>query len=80
LLTDRNEISNRNRGLSINASYQDSVQLAKSLVSYCSISKTAFPLKPLDDMITHFALIHLQTWLPQAIPVLDWSISKNLLI
>jgi len=25
-------------------------------------------------------LIHLQTWLPQAIPVLDWSISKNLLI
>jgi hypothetical protein len=30
--------------------------------------------------ITHFVLIHLQTWLPQAIPVLDWSISKNLLI
>ena len=29
--------------------------------------------------ITHFVLIHLQTWLPQAIPVLDWSISKNLL-
>jgi hypothetical protein len=26
----------------------------------------------------HFVLIHLQTWLPQAIPVLDWSISKNL--
>jgi hypothetical protein len=22
-------------------------------------------------------LIHLQTWLPQAIPVLDWSISKK---
>jgi hypothetical protein len=30
--------------------------------------------------ITHFVLIHLQTWLPQVIPVLDWSISKNLLI
>jgi len=30
--------------------------------------------------ITHFILLHLQTWLPQAIPVLDWSISKNLLI
>jgi hypothetical protein len=29
---------------------------------------------------THFVLIHLQTWLPQAIPVLDWSVSKNLLI
>ena len=27
--------------------------------------------------ITHFVLIHLQTWLPQAIPVLDWSISKK---
>jgi hypothetical protein len=25
-------------------------------------------------------IIHIQTWLPQAIPVLDWSISKNLLI
>jgi hypothetical protein len=30
--------------------------------------------------ITHFVLIHLQTWLPQAIPDLDWSISENLLI
>jgi hypothetical protein len=65
------------------------------VVSYCSISKTAFPLKPLGQMIwnlvrsiygrssielTHFVLIHLQTWLPQAIPVLDWSISKNILI
>jgi hypothetical protein len=30
--------------------------------------------------VTHFVLIHLQTWLPQAIPVLDWSISKNFLI
>jgi hypothetical protein len=29
---------------------------------------------------THIVLIHLQTWLPQAIPVLDWLISKNLLI
>jgi hypothetical protein len=27
-----------------------------------------------------FRFDHLQTWLPQAIPVLDWSISKNLLI
>jgi hypothetical protein len=60
-----------------------------------SISKTAFPLKPLGQMIwnlvrstygrssieiTHFVLIHLQTWLPQAIPDLDWSISENLLI
>jgi hypothetical protein len=24
-----------------------------------------------------FRGIHLQTWLPQAIPVLDWSISKK---
>jgi hypothetical protein len=30
--------------------------------------------------ITHFVLIHLQAWLPQAIPVLDWLISKNVLI
>jgi hypothetical protein len=29
LLTDRNEISNRNRGLSMDTSYQDSVHLAK---------------------------------------------------
>jgi hypothetical protein len=29
--------------------------------------------------IAHFALIHYQTWLPQTILVLDWSISKNLL-
>jgi hypothetical protein len=29
--------------------------------------------------IAHFVLIHLQTWLPQAIIALDWSISKNLL-
>jgi hypothetical protein len=29
--------------------------------------------------IAHFVLIHLQTWLPQAILVSDWSISKNLL-
>jgi hypothetical protein len=29
LLMDRDEMSNRNRGLSINASYQVSVQLAK---------------------------------------------------
>jgi hypothetical protein len=27
----------------------------------------------------HFVLIHLQTWPPQAILVLNWSISKNLL-
>ena len=54
-----------------------------SLVSYWSISKTAFPLKPLGQMIwnlvrsiygrssieiTYLALIHLQTWLPQVIP------------
>ena len=53
------------------------------------------PVKPLGQMIwnlvrsiyarssieiTHFVLIHLQTWLLQAIPVLDWSISKNVLI
>jgi hypothetical protein len=59
-----------------------------------TISKTAFPLKPLGQMIwnlvrsiygrssieiTHFVLIHLQT-VPQEIPTLDWSISKNLLI
>jgi hypothetical protein len=29
--------------------------------------------------IAHFVLIHLQTWLPQAILVSDWSISKNIL-
>jgi hypothetical protein len=28
-VTDRNEISNRNRGLSVDAFYQDSVHLAK---------------------------------------------------
>jgi hypothetical protein len=26
----------------------------------------------------HFVLIHYQTWLPQAILVLDWSISKKI--
>jgi hypothetical protein len=36
--------------------------------------------EPVSLEITPFVLIHLQTWLPQAIPVLDWSISKNLLI
>jgi hypothetical protein len=65
------------------------------LVSYWSISKTAFPLKPLGQMIwnlvrssygrssieiAYFVLIHWQTWLPQAILVLDWLISKNLLL
>jgi hypothetical protein len=29
--------------------------------------------------VNHFVLIHLQTWLSQSIPVLDWSISKNLI-
>jgi hypothetical protein len=29
-----------------------------------------------QNEIAHFVLIHLQTWLPQAILVLDWSISK----
>jgi hypothetical protein len=29
--------------------------------------------------IAHFVPIHLQTWLPQAILVSDWSIFKNLL-
>jgi hypothetical protein len=28
----------------------------------------------------HFVPIHKQTWPPQAIPVSDWSISKNLLL
>jgi hypothetical protein len=53
LLTDKNDISNRNRGLSIDASYQVSVIWLPqaSLVSYWSISKTAFPLKPLGQMI-----------------------------
>jgi hypothetical protein len=72
-------MSNRNKGLSIEASYQVSVHLAwpnGCLVSYWSISKTAFPLKPLGQMIrnlvrsiygrssieiSHFVLIHL--WL-----------------
>jgi hypothetical protein len=59
-------MSNLYRGLntepSIDASYQVSVHLAKRfqrrsfleiniLVSYWSISKTAFPLKPLGQMI-----------------------------
>jgi hypothetical protein len=58
-------------------------------------SKTAFPLKPLGQIIwnlvrsiygrssieiAHFVLIREQTWLPQAILFLDWSISKNLLL
>jgi hypothetical protein len=30
--------------------------------------------------IAHFVPIHYQTWLPQAILVSDWSISKNLLL
>jgi hypothetical protein len=30
--------------------------------------------------IAHFVFIHQQTWLPEAILVLDWSISKNLLL
>ena len=56
---------------------------------YWSISKTAFPLKPLGQMIwnlersiygrssteiAHFLLIHLQTWTPL---VSDWLISKK---
>jgi hypothetical protein len=28
----------------------------------------------------HFVLIHLKTWLPQEIPVLDWSISKKIFL
>jgi hypothetical protein len=57
--------------------------------------KKSAPLKPLGQMnrnlvgsipgrssinIAHFVLIHYQTWLPQAILVSDWSISKNLLL
>jgi hypothetical protein len=53
------------------------------------------PLKPLGQMnrnlvgsiygrssikSAHFLWIHWQTWLPQAIPVSDWSISNNLLL
>jgi hypothetical protein len=30
--------------------------------------------------IAHFVSIHLQIWLPQAILVSDWSISKSLLL
>jgi hypothetical protein len=55
----------------------------------------SFPLKPLGQMnrnlggsiygrssikSSHFVPIHMQTGLPQVIPVSDWSISKNLLL
>jgi hypothetical protein len=43
---DQNEMSNLYRGPSIDASYQVAI-----LVSYWSISKTAFPLKLLGQMI-----------------------------
>ena len=64
------------------------------LVSDWLISKKSSPLKPLYQMnrnlvgsiygrssikIAHFIPIRLQTWLPQAILVSDWLISKNLL-
>jgi hypothetical protein len=63
------------------------------LVSDWSISKKSSSLKPLCQMnrnlvgnfyvwssikTAHFVPIHLQTCLPQSIPVSDWSISKNL--
>jgi hypothetical protein len=59
------------------------------------ISKKYSPLKPLGQMnwnlvgsiygrssikMAYFGPIHKQTWLPQAILVSDWSISKNLLL
>jgi hypothetical protein len=62
------------------------------LGSYWSISKKSSPLKPLGQMnrnlvgsiygrfsikIAHIVPIRLQTWLPQAILVSDWSISKK---
>jgi hypothetical protein len=30
--------------------------------------------------VSHFVMIHYQTWLPQAILVSDWPIKKNLLL
>jgi hypothetical protein len=57
-VNDREKISNPYREPSIYASYQVSVHLAKRfqrrlaiLVSYWSISETAFPLKPFGQMI-----------------------------
>jgi hypothetical protein len=62
------------------------------LVSDGSISKKISPMQPLGQMIGnlvgsiygmssinifHFVPIRLQTWLPQAILVFDWLISKN---
>jgi hypothetical protein len=42
--------------------------------------KIGNPYREPSIEIAHFVLIHKQTWLPQAILVLDWSISKNLLL
>jgi hypothetical protein len=52
LLTDQNDISNRNRGFSIDASYQVSVHLAKQFQSrrIFKISQKSSPLKTLGQM------------------------------
>jgi hypothetical protein len=60
------KMSNRNRGLSIDTSYQVSVHLAK-----LSEEKN-LKNQPISDPLTKC--------LPQAILVSNWSISKNLLL
>jgi hypothetical protein len=72
---DWDEMSNRYRGPPIDASYKVSVYLAKQFQR-----RRFFKISQSETRIACGVLIHLQTWLPQAIPVLDWSISKNLLI
>jgi hypothetical protein len=69
-------MSNRNRELSIDASYRVSVHLAKRFQR-----RRNFKIRQSETGIAcggHVCC--LQTWLPQAILVSDWPILKNLLL
>jgi hypothetical protein len=89
-------MSNSYRGPPIDASYQVSNHLAKRfqrrIFFFKSVNQKQESLGQViwnlvrsiygrsSIEIAHFVLIHYQTWLPQAILVLDWSLSKNLLL
>jgi hypothetical protein len=72
LLTDRDEMSIFHRGHSIDASYQVSVHLVKTLGQMnWNLGGSIYGRSSLK--ITHFVSIHLQTWPPQAILVSEYS-------
>jgi hypothetical protein len=77
LLTDRDEMSNLNRGPSIDASYQVKSSPLKPL---CQIIRNLVGsiYGRSSIKIAHFVPIYKQTWLPQVIFLSDWLISKNL--